>query len=143
MGVIDIKLDKAKLGDLAKLNIFYNGNLESKLLLKALQDLLDKTGTKVIAYTSKKKDRYLPDMQLFLVDKEYKKPYFRKDIDVNDIYYISNEFANGRSIGVGSKQYTILTDIYNTLITKVLFSYEGLEDTMILTKRQEGYSREE
>lgn len=142
MGVVDIKLDKEKLGDLSKLNIFYNGNLESKLLLKALEDLLEKTNTKVIAYTYKREGRYLPDMQLFLVDKDYNKPYFRKDIDVKEVYYISNEFSNGRSRGVGSKQYTILTDIYNTLISKVLLSYEGLEDTIIYTKRKEGYSRE-
>ena len=137
MGVIDVKLDKAKLGDLAKLNIFYNGNLESKLLLKALEDLLESTNTKVIAYTYKREGRYLPDMQLYLVDKDYKKPYFRKDIKLKDIYYISSEFTNCRSIGVGSKQYTILTEIYNTLINKVLLKYDGLDVMRILTKIQE------
>lgn len=116
MGVIDVKLDKAKLGDLAKLNIFYNGNLEVKLLLKALEDLLDTTNTKVIAYTYKREGKYLPDMQLFLVDKNYKKPYFRKD--VKDYIYISKEFVNKKSVGKDSEQYKILTDIYIKLIER-------------------------
>lgn len=116
MGVVDIKLDKEKLGDLSKLNIFYNGNLESKLLLKALEDLLEKTNTKVIAYTAKKEGIYLTYIQLFIVDKDYTKPYFRKDIDLESVIYVTNEFTNGRCIGVGSYQYTILTDIYKVLL---------------------------
>lgn len=123
MGIIDIKLDKAKLGDLAKLNIFYNGNLESKLLLKALEDLLETTNTKVIAYTSKKKGTYLPDLQLYLVTKWYKKPYYRKDLDSSKVIYSTGVISNKRAVGKDSEQYAILTDIYKELIIRYAILY--------------------
>lgn len=105
-------VENGEIGDLKKLNIYYNGNEEARCLLYDFSKLLKDNNLKCIAYVYCQKGYRIPEITLYIVDKNYEKPRFQKDCE-----YItcSEHFMNSRNIGVKSQQYRIIKELYEDI----------------------------
>lgn len=106
-------VDNDSIGDLKKLNLFYNGNDDSKCLLFDFIRLLKIKGLKCVAYVCTPKGYRVPNITLYVVTKDYEKPKYQKDVDY---IFKSVTFSNHKNVGINSEQYKIIYNLYMDIL---------------------------
>lgn len=115
---ISPKSEKHPLYPLTKLNIWYNKNKETTAILNKIELYLRKLpNVKIIMYCTMKPGNIISSNRILVVDIDFIKPRFSKFLSryKSQIYYDSDFFENGTSIGPDCKQGQVLQDVLKTL----------------------------